>query len=217
MRAFLAPAGQPEGMRKNCPCFRQKSRRGRQGSPRRGKNRLQKGELILNYTENYHLPQWEPTDRVLRTDFNDAMSDIDDALKANADSVTELANRSRFTKLKEYSYASQMTKIEIDLSDIDWSQWDKVHIDGIPTNGSQMLIYFNEVVNQKHKLYLLGWSGIYMPRITFYVGNQPGRAVMASQGGTFVDDELTFSQLKKVIISGGHMPEGSYFSVWGEK
>ena len=173
--------------------------------------------FILTKTANYSLPQWDGSDRVLRTDFNEAMADIDTALQANADSVTALAGRSRFTKLKEYSFPSQMTKIEIDLSDIDWSQWDKVHIDGIPTNGSQMLIYFNQVVNQKHKLYLLGWSGIYMPRITFYVGNQPGRAVMASQGGTFVDDELTFSQLKKVIISDGHMPEGSYFSVWGEK
>ena len=24
----------------------------------------------MNYTENYHLPQWEETDRIMRTDFN---------------------------------------------------------------------------------------------------------------------------------------------------
>ena len=67
----------------------------------------------MKYTENYHLPEWEPTDRVLRTDFNDAMSDIDDALKANADSVTELANRSRFTKLKEMNIANYVTSAEL--------------------------------------------------------------------------------------------------------
>ena len=34
----------------------------------------------MNYTENYQLPQWEETDRVLRTDFNDSNSKIDAAL-----------------------------------------------------------------------------------------------------------------------------------------
>ena len=170
----------------------------------------------MTKTANYSLPQWDGSDRVLRTDFNEAMADIDTALQANADSVTALSNRSRFTKLKEYSFPSQMTKIEIDLSDIDWSQWDKVHIDGIPTNGSQMLIYFNKVSDQNHKLYLFGWSNRYMPRITFYVGNQPGRTILAGQAGTFVSDAISYSALKKVIIAGGTMPEGSYFSVWGE-
>ena len=34
----------------------------------------------MNYTENYHLPQWEETDRVLRTDFNNAMDSIETGL-----------------------------------------------------------------------------------------------------------------------------------------
>lgn len=36
----------------------------------------------MNYTEKHHLPQWESTDRVLRNDFNDAMTTIDTALAA---------------------------------------------------------------------------------------------------------------------------------------
>ena len=31
----------------------------------------------MNYTTNYHLPQWVETDRILMEDFNDAMSGID--------------------------------------------------------------------------------------------------------------------------------------------
>ena len=31
----------------------------------------------MNYTEKYHLPQWEETDRIMRTDFNDAMAGIE--------------------------------------------------------------------------------------------------------------------------------------------
>ena len=34
----------------------------------------------MNYTEKYHLPQWEEADRVMRTDFNNAMSALDEGL-----------------------------------------------------------------------------------------------------------------------------------------
>ena len=34
----------------------------------------------MNYTANYHLPQWVETDRILRTDFNDAYQKLDAAL-----------------------------------------------------------------------------------------------------------------------------------------
>ena len=42
----------------------------------------------MNYTQNYHLPQWVETDRILRTDFNDMASAIDAALKTNADGLS---------------------------------------------------------------------------------------------------------------------------------
>lgn len=38
----------------------------------------------MNYTENYQLPQWEETDRILRADFNDSNSKIDTALSTLA-------------------------------------------------------------------------------------------------------------------------------------
>lgn len=34
----------------------------------------------MNHTENYHLPQWEKSDRVLMEDFNAAMSALDTGL-----------------------------------------------------------------------------------------------------------------------------------------
>ena len=34
----------------------------------------------MNYTEKYRLPQWEEEDRILRTDFNQAMARIEDAI-----------------------------------------------------------------------------------------------------------------------------------------
>ena len=35
----------------------------------------------MNYTTNYHLPQWAETDRIMMEDFNGAMSDIDQGIK----------------------------------------------------------------------------------------------------------------------------------------
>ena len=34
----------------------------------------------MNYTEKYHLPQWEETDRILRTDFNQMCADMEAGL-----------------------------------------------------------------------------------------------------------------------------------------
>ena len=40
-----------------------------------------------NHTTNYNLNQWEATDKVLRTDFNEDNAKIDAALKTNADAI----------------------------------------------------------------------------------------------------------------------------------
>lgn len=41
----------------------------------------------MNYTTNYHLPQWAETDRIMMEDFNDAMSDIDQGIKTAQDTA----------------------------------------------------------------------------------------------------------------------------------
>ena len=48
----------------------------------------------MNYTTNYHLPQWVAEDRILMEDFNEAMSGIDAGLheqKQLWDGVLQLA------------------------------------------------------------------------------------------------------------------------------
>lgn len=49
----------------------------------------------MNYTTNYHLPQWVESDRILMEDFNDAMAGIDLGLqgaKAAADTAESKAD-----------------------------------------------------------------------------------------------------------------------------
>lgn len=43
----------------------------------------------MEYTKNYHLPQWAEEDRVMRTDFNTMCADIESGLtKTAADGET---------------------------------------------------------------------------------------------------------------------------------
>ena len=45
----------------------------------------------MNYTEKHHLPQWEETDRIMRTDFNQMCADIEEGLnEANASAASAL-------------------------------------------------------------------------------------------------------------------------------
>ena len=43
----------------------------------------------MNYTEKYHLPQWEETDRIMRVDFNQMCADIEAGLEKNAQAAEE--------------------------------------------------------------------------------------------------------------------------------
>ena len=45
---------------------------------------IQKGERCMNYTDKYHLPQWEETDRIMRTDFNQMCADMEAGLTKTA-------------------------------------------------------------------------------------------------------------------------------------
>ena len=49
--------------------------------------------MPTNYTEHYALSQWEPGDKVQRTDFNADNAKIDAALKAEADARAALAGQ----------------------------------------------------------------------------------------------------------------------------
>ncbi len=43
----------------------------------------------MKYTEKYHLPQWEETDRIMRTDFNRMCADIESGLNTNAQAAAK--------------------------------------------------------------------------------------------------------------------------------
>ena len=232
MRAFPAPAGQPEGMRKNCPCFRQKPPPGRQGSPRRGKNRLQKGELILNYTENYHLNQWDATDRVLMEDFNADNEKIDTAIAAIP-----------YVKIKELTLSAAATTASLDVSDVDFSQYMKIELFvHAPQSSGAITVQVNNLTSGYSALSVDGnGSGLgtalsaqYLATfykygygvLLFYTPNPGGKvgcvnitATESSFSGCQYFAPCTWSQLKNFNfkITGASFPAGSSFVLCGVK
>ena len=57
----------------------------------------------MEYTTNYHLPQWVETDRIMMGDFNDAMASIEEGLNSNAQAA-EAAQAAAETQCKTGTY-----------------------------------------------------------------------------------------------------------------
>ena len=69
--------------------------------------------MASNYTTNYNLCQWQPTDQVQRTDFNADNAKIDAALAAKADqtSLDSLEQTVNQMSSTISSHAAQMAKL----------------------------------------------------------------------------------------------------------
>ena len=77
--------------------------------------------MASNHTENYSLCQWEAADQVLREEFNQNNAKIDEALVG-----IQVTNR--YIKLKEVVTDSAARQIDLDVSDIDFSQYLKIEL-----------------------------------------------------------------------------------------
>lgn len=72
--------------------------------------------MASNYTSNYGLCQWEATDQVLRAEFNENNAMIDG----------ELGKKLGTVQLIKTVEPPTATKFSLDLTDIDWTQWNMV-------------------------------------------------------------------------------------------
>lgn len=76
--------------------------------------------MASNYTENYGLCQWEATDAVLRTDFNEDNAKIDAALKTQASSISDLtAQMANKANAGTVSSLAEEVAQKADQSDLD--------------------------------------------------------------------------------------------------
>ena len=73
--------------------------------------------MATNQTINYHLNQWEPTDQVLRTEFNADNVKIETALDGKLSTIEVVA---------EITTTSNSMYFSLDLTRVDWNQWSIV-------------------------------------------------------------------------------------------
>lgn len=187
--------------------------------------------MASNYTENYGLCQWEEMDQVLRTDFNADNGKVDAALNALAedmaqkadqtalDEVEALATKSRFAKLREVNITSYVTSAELDLSDVDWNQWDKVHVDILAPQAQQGNIDLNSDTEDNYIGKFGGpysEPGIYHPRLTFYPHFQASRFITLTYIGTTKLWLTSYNTVTKLLFTSNSI-NGIYLAVWGEK
>ena len=86
----------------------------------------------MEQTSNYQLNQWDKTDRIQMEDFNADNAKIDAALAAEAEAReaadTALASQSCYVKLLDLTLQEDTQKWDIDMSDIDLTQYQKLVI-----------------------------------------------------------------------------------------
>ena len=75
----------------------------------------------MTKTEHYNLNQWEKTDRVLMEDFNTDNAKIDAA-------IAEAKAAIPYVKIKELTLSAAAATADLDVSDVDFSQYMKVEL-----------------------------------------------------------------------------------------
>ncbi len=72
----------------------------------------------MNYTEKYHLPQWEEIDRIMRVDFNEAMANVEAGISNALDTANTAKSDAAEAARLPYvvgSYTSDGTDQDINL------------------------------------------------------------------------------------------------------
>ena len=77
--------------------------------------------MASNFTTNYQLNQWEPTDQVLRTDFNADNAKLDAAL-----GVLTGNKLGRSQLLQTVTAGSADKLLTLSTTNIDWNEWESI-------------------------------------------------------------------------------------------
>lgn len=202
----------------------------------------------MNQTEHYKLSQWEKTDRIMMDDFNRDNASVDTALAAavaavaaeaaarTAD-VAALSAKSPFVKLREIVTTQSAAQVNLDLSDINFADWQVFWLDvvlagswngtlspngrtdafycilGSSNTESYGLARYNQDGNKYRTIFFPGKDGEKTVSCITNDGHSVG--IFYRGGGT----ALTFSQLKTFLLvplnSGYSLNAGTKVTVWG--
>lgn len=203
----------------------------------------------MNQTEHYKLNQWEKTDRIIMDDFNRDNANIETALTAAAAAVAAetaaraadvamLATKSPFVKLREIVTTQSAAQVNLDLSDINFGDWQILWLDVAPLgiwagflrpNGRTDAVYYQLGTNTGSTLNsgLALYNNDKKYRTIFFPGKNEEKKVSCVtageiDGGIFyrgVCGALTFPQLKTFLLvpieSYYYLNAGTKITIWG--
>ena len=185
----------------------------------------------MNKTENLKLNVWEKSDPILVGDFNENFAAIDDAI----------GKAGKLVKLKEYVVESDTKQFDVDVSDINWAEWQGVHVDIKSTVGSNAVVSLDIALNTNAYCYRQymgsssnsgnaissistsmadGYADARMILLTMHHANHLVKAVTfeartMSYGGAA---SLMFRDLTNLRFSSSiFIKSGSSVTIWGEK
>ena len=186
--------------------------------------------MATNHTTNYNLNLWEANDKFVREEFNENTSKLDAAIKAvdtkantkadqtaltaetNARTAAVQSLESRkagFVLLKEVSVSSQVTELNINVSDINWGAWQYVFMDiemsghgrmKLLPNGSTAAYYNSGSNYNSGAIYAqdIGTGGV---RLRFDICKRPDWIVRAMAYNMHGYASLSYQDLSSIKIT----------------
>ena len=177
----------------------------------------------MNQTTNYQLSQWEPTDRILMSDFNADNAKIDAALAGKV---------GRGQLIRSITTEASASVVSFDLSDLNWNDWEQVALffgyRAVWSAEASSYLYC-DVNEGAITTYCSAGTGlarsqpnpfqlIFLPRHD--AAGQVRTVCFGSPGGAGVA-ECTYSELEQVRIfymgESRNFPIGMELSLWGVK
>ena len=134
--------------------------------------------MATNYTTNYVLCQWEPTDTVQRVEFNADNAKLDAALKALSDQVVQKANQSALntlvTAVNQKANQTDLTAAVGRISTLEGGKADQTDLDQVKTTltAANRLIYLSQASTGSTTSYTLplpDWSGAWELQIRYNI------------------------------------------------
>ena len=172
----------------------------------------------MNYTENYQLPQWVETDRVLMEDFNDAMEKVDQGVSALRQYLVPQL-------MQEARLAADADSFHIPLETIEWERWREVRVDLILSTTQSTSAYFDLDASLTYRVGTTATGPSaekkegYCSILFLPIGNSQRRVctILLGSDPVFRAFNKTFSDLSLIATFAfdGNIQAGSSFQIWG--
>lgn len=187
--------------------------------------------MAENHTPTLGLNQYSGTDYFMREDFNADNMKIDGAIK-------ELRNSPYKIKLREFVLEQEATILHIDLSDLDFTEYDYIHIDeehnakiliviDAEENKSGISRSLNSALNSTDTGTGIIFAYANFGRFTMYIHHcAKTRSALTTSDNSYQDIRygtatVAWAQAKgvyyKCTTNNNKFPVGYKITIWGEK